>query len=71
MDPLAFRLHNLKDVRMRAVLEARRKHLAGQQEAAAGTGWHRLRFREKRLPRYCAEVAVEGQLGKEADRTPK
>src|ERR1700716_1752610 len=40
MDPLAFRLHNLKDVRMRAVLEAAAKTFGwGQTKPTAGYGF--------------------------------
>ena len=41
LDPLEFRLKNLKDARLRAVLEAAAKHSAGARQAAATGLRHR------------------------------
>ena len=54
MDPLAFRLKNLKDERLRAVLEAAAERFGwGRTKAAAGPRLrHRRRHREGRLRRH-------------------
>ena len=53
MDPLEFRLKNLKDERLRAVLQAAAKQFGwGKAKPAAGHGLrHRRRHREGRLRR--------------------
>jgi CO/xanthine dehydrogenase Mo-binding subunit len=61
MDPLEFRLKNLKDARMRAVLEAAAKNFGwGKEKPAKGHGFGLAVGTEKgSFVSTCAEVAVE------------
>src|SRR5207248_6256830 len=61
LDPLAFRLKNLKDARLRAVLEAAAKSFGwGQAKPAAGHGFGIAGGTEKRsYVATCAEVAID------------
>ena len=70
MDPLAFRLKNLKDERMRGVLEASAKAFGwGQTKPAAGHGFGiSCGFEKNGYLATCAEVAIEKPSGKEADK---
>jgi nicotinate dehydrogenase subunit B len=62
MEPLAFRLKNLKDARFRAVLEAAAKKFGWGQVPAAGRGFGIAAGTEKgSFVASCAEVAVEGE----------
>jgi isoquinoline 1-oxidoreductase len=65
MDPLEFRLRNLKDTRLRAVLEAAAKQFGwGSGKPAAGHGFGVAGGTEKgSYVANCAEVAVERQSG--------
>ncbi|HVK12488.1 MAG TPA: molybdopterin cofactor-binding domain-containing protein, partial [Gemmataceae bacterium] len=61
-EPLAFRLKNLKDARLRAVLEAAAKKFGWGQAPAAGRGYGIAAGTEKgSFVASCAEVAVEGE----------
>jgi isoquinoline 1-oxidoreductase len=66
MDPLAFRLKNLKDARLRAVLEAAAKQFGwGAAKPAAGHGFGIAGGSEKgSYIATCAEVAVDSASGK-------
>jgi nicotinate dehydrogenase subunit B len=66
MDPLEFRLKNLKDQRLRAVLEAAAKQFGlGKGKPAPGHGFGIACGTEKgSYVATCAEVAVEGTSGK-------
>jgi nicotinate dehydrogenase subunit B len=70
MDPLTFRLQNLKDERMRAVLEAAAKAFGwGQTKPAAGHGFGiACGFEKDGYLAACAEVAIEKPTGKDADK---
>jgi isoquinoline 1-oxidoreductase len=70
MDPLAFRLQNLKDERMRAVLEAAAKTFGwGQTKPAAGHGFGiACGFEKDGYLATCAEIAIEKPIGKDADK---
>ncbi len=70
MDPLAFRLKNIKDERMRAVLEAAAKAFGwGQTKSAAGHGFGiSCGFEKNGYLATCAEVAIEKPAGKDADK---
>jgi isoquinoline 1-oxidoreductase len=65
-DPLAFRLHNLRDERMRAVLEAAARRFGwGQARAADGHGFGLAVGTEKgSYVAACAEVAVDRSSGR-------
>jgi isoquinoline 1-oxidoreductase len=74
MDPLAFRLKNLKDERMRGVLEAAAKAFGwGQTKPATGNGFGiSCGFEKNGYVATCAEIAIDKPSGKEADKqTPK
>jgi isoquinoline 1-oxidoreductase len=66
MDPLEFRLKNIKDARLRAVLEAAAKQFGwGGEKPSAGRGYGLACGSEKRsYVATCAEIAVDskGQL---------
>lgn len=66
MDPLAFRLKNLKDERLRAVLEAAAKAFGwGKSKAPTGRGYGIAGGTEKGgYVANCAEVAVDKTSGK-------
>src|SRR5579859_7138727 len=66
MDPLAFRLKNLKDERLRAVLEAAAKQFGwGKTKAEAGRGFGIAGGTEKgSYVAACAEVAADATTGK-------
>ena len=70
MDPLAFRLKNIKDERMRNVLEAAAKAFGwGQTKPAAGHGFGiSCGFEKNGYLANCAEVAIEKSSGKDADK---
>jgi nicotinate dehydrogenase subunit B len=70
MDPLAFRLKNIKDDRMRAVLEAAAKAFGwGQTKPAAGHGFGiSCGFEKNGYLATCAEVVIEKPSGKDADK---
>jgi nicotinate dehydrogenase subunit B len=70
MDPLAFRLKNIKDERMRAVLEAAAKTFSwGRAKPAAGHGFGiSCGFEKNGYLATCAEVAIEKPSGKDADK---
>jgi nicotinate dehydrogenase subunit B len=70
MDPLAFRLKNVKDERMRGVLEAAAKAFGwGRAKSAAGHGFGiSCGFEKNGYLATCVEVAVEKSLGKDADK---
>jgi nicotinate dehydrogenase subunit B len=70
MDPLAFRLQNLKDQRMRGVLEAAAKAFGwGQAKPAAGHGFGiACGFEKDGYLATCAEIAIEKPSGKDADK---
>jgi nicotinate dehydrogenase subunit B len=65
LDPLAFRLKNLKDERLRAVLEAAAKHFEwGKTKPAEGHGFGLACGTEKRsYVAACADVAVDRKTG--------
>lgn len=65
LDPLAFRLRNLKDARMRAVLEAAAKKFGwGEAKPAAGHGFGLAVGTEKgSYVATCAEIALNSQGG--------
>ena len=66
MDPLAFRLKNLKDDRMRAVLEAAAERFGWKtRKAGSGVGFGLACGSEKgSYTAHCAEVAVDRATGK-------
>jgi nicotinate dehydrogenase subunit B len=73
MDPLAFRLKNIKDERMRGVLEAAAKAFRwGQTKPSAGHGFGiACGFEKNGYLATCAEIAIEkpsGPSGKNADK---
>jgi CO/xanthine dehydrogenase Mo-binding subunit len=70
MDPLAFRLQNLKDERMRGVLAAAAKAFGwGQTKPAPGHGFGiACGFEKDGYLATCAEVAIEKPTGKDADK---
>ena len=70
MDPLAFRLKNLKDERMRGVLEAAAKAFGwGQTKPAAGHGFGiSCGFEKNGYVATCAEIAIDKPSGKDADK---
>jgi isoquinoline 1-oxidoreductase len=70
MDPLAFRLKNIKDDRMRNVLEAAAKTFGwGQTKPAAGHGLGiSCGFEKNGYLATCAEVAIEKTSGKVTDK---
>jgi nicotinate dehydrogenase subunit B len=70
MDPLAFRLKNLKDERMRGVLEAAAKAFGwGRTRAAAGHGFGiSCGFEKNGYLATCAEIALEKPTDKDADK---
>lgn len=73
MDPLAFRLKNIKDERMRGVLEAAAKAFAwGQAKPAAGHGFGiSCGFEKNGYLATCAEIAIEKPAGKDAKQNSK
>ena len=66
LDPLAFRLHNLRDARLRAVLEAAARRFGwGNTQPAAGHGFGIAGGTEKgSFVAACAEVAVDRPSGR-------
>jgi isoquinoline 1-oxidoreductase len=70
MDPLAFRLKNLKDERMRGVLEAAAKAFGwGQTKPATGNGFGiSCGFEKNGYVATCAEIAIDKPSGKDADK---
>ena len=70
IDPLTFRLKNLKDERMRGVLEAAAKAFGwGQTKAAASHGFGiACGFEKDGYLATCAEIAIERPSGKDADK---
>ena len=70
MDPLAFRLKNIKDERMRAVLEAAAKAFGwGQTKPATGRDFGiSCGFEKNGYLATCAEIAIEKSSGKDADK---
>ena len=66
MDPLEFRLKNLKDERLRAVLEAAAKTFGwGKSKPSAGHGFGLAVGTEKNsFVATCAEVSVDRKIGK-------
>ena len=70
MDPLTFRLQNLKDERMRGVLAAAAKAFGwGQTKPAAGHGFGiACGFEKDGYLAACAEIAMEKPSGKDADK---
>jgi nicotinate dehydrogenase subunit B len=70
MDPLTFRLKNLKDERMRGVLEAAAKAFGwGQTKPAAGHSFGiACGFEKDGYLATCAEIAIEKPSGKDADK---
>jgi nicotinate dehydrogenase subunit B len=70
MDPLAFRLKNIKDERMRGVLEAAAKAFGwGQTKPATGRGFGiSCGFEKNGYLATCAEIAIEKPTAKDADK---
>jgi nicotinate dehydrogenase subunit B len=70
MDPLAFRLKNIKDERMRAVLEATAKAFGwGPKKPAANQGFGiACGFEKNGYLGTCAEIAIEKSTGRNADK---
>src|SRR5882724_2524184 len=70
IDPLAFRLKNISDERMRAVLQATAKAFGwGQTKPAPGHGFGiGCGFEKNGYLATCAEVAIEQPTGKNADK---
>lgn len=66
IDPLAFRLQNLKDARLRGVLEAAAKQFGwGQKQGGEGQGFGIAGgFEKNSYVATCAEVAVDRPSGK-------
>jgi len=73
MDPLAFRLKNTKDERMRAVLEAAAKAFGwGQTKPAAGHGFGiACGFEKDGYLATCAEIAIEKATDKDSEKNSK
>ncbi len=73
MDPLAFRLKNIKDERLRAVLEAAAKSFGwGQTKPAPGHGFGiSCGFEKNGYVATCAEVAVDRPTGKDSKEGSK
>jgi CO/xanthine dehydrogenase Mo-binding subunit len=70
IDPLAFRLKNISDERMRAVLQATAKAFGwGQTKPAPGHGFGiACGFEKNGYLATCTEVAIEQPTGKNADK---
>jgi len=70
MDPLAFRLKNIKDERMRGVLEAAAKAFGwGQAKPSPGRGFGiSCGFEKNGYLATCAEIAIEKPTAKDADK---
>ena len=70
IDPLVFRLKNIKDERMRAVLEAAAKSFRwGAAKPSAGHGFGvACGFEKNGYLATCAEIAIEKATGKDADK---
>jgi nicotinate dehydrogenase subunit B len=70
MDPLAFRLKNLKDERMRGVLEAAAKAFGwGRTKPAGGHGFGiSCGFEKNGYLATCAEIALEKPTDKDVDK---
>jgi len=70
MDPFAFRLKNLKDERMRAVLEAAAKAFGwGQSKPAKDRGYGiSCGFEKNGYVATCAEIAIDPPAGKDEGR---
>jgi isoquinoline 1-oxidoreductase len=69
IDPLTFRLKNIKDERMRAVLEAAAKAFGwGQTKPGRGVGIA-CGFEKNGYLATCAEIAVDKPAGKDADKS--
>jgi nicotinate dehydrogenase subunit B len=70
MDPLTFRLQNLKDERMRVVLEAAAQAFGwGRTKPAAGHGFGiACGFEKDGYLATCAEIVIEKPSGKDADK---
>jgi nicotinate dehydrogenase subunit B len=70
MDPLVFRLKNIKDERMRAVLEAAAKSFRwGAAKPSAGHGFGvACGFEKNGYLATCAEIAIEKATGKDANK---
>ncbi len=71
IDPLTFRLKNIKDERVRAVLDAATKAFGwGRTKPAAGHGVGiACGFEKNGYLATCAEIAVEKPSGKDADKS--
>ena len=71
MDPLTFRLKNMKDERMRGVLEAAAKAFGwGLAKPAAGHGFGiSCGFEKNGYLATCAEIAIEKPTAKDADKS--
>lgn len=71
LDPLSFRLKNIKDERMRAVLEAAAKAFGwGRTKPAAGHGVGiACGFEKNGYLATCAEIAIDKPSGKDADKS--
>jgi isoquinoline 1-oxidoreductase len=71
IDPLTFRLKNIKDERMRAVLDAAAKAFGwGQTKPATGRGVGiACGFEKNGYLATCAEIAVEKPSGKDVDKS--
>lgn len=71
LDPLAFRLKNIKDERMRAVLEAAAKAFGwGQTKPDNGRGVGiACGFEKNGYLATCAEIAIDKPSGKDADKS--
>lgn len=71
MDPLAFRLKNIKDERMRAVLAAAAKTFNwGRTKPTTGQGFGiSCGFEKNGYLATCAEIAIEKPIGKDADKS--
>jgi isoquinoline 1-oxidoreductase len=70
MDPLEFRLKNIKDARMREVLEATAKAFGwGKTKPAANHGFGlACGFEKDGYVATCAEIAIEKPTGKDAEK---
>ncbi len=69
IDPLTFRLKNIKDERMRTVLEAAAKGFGwGQTKPGRGVGIA-CGFEKNGYLATCAEIAIEKPAGKDADKS--
>jgi nicotinate dehydrogenase subunit B len=71
LDPLAFRLKNIKDGRMRAVLEAAAKVFGwGQSKPANGRGVGiACGFEKNGYLATCAEISIDKPSGKDGDKS--